>query len=233
VKIVISYRRQHSQDITMRIRDAMVAHFGKQSVFTDIDNIPYGIDFRPYINWEISTCDAMIAVVGPHWIDAGQGPGQGVHLEKDFVRVEVEAALKRGLPVIPALVAGTRMPSPDELPDVLRDFAFCNAAPIDSGVNFHNDVDRLIRSLDETLAPKRTQEKRRILWANTLASIGIVGALLTQLIVYVPSTTELGQIIAILTPSYGFTPFAMPIFLAIAAWGLLGKFRGVASPRRQ
>jgi formylglycine-generating enzyme required for sulfatase activity len=145
----------------MRIRDVMTPHFGENSVFTDIDSIPLGVDFLDHINLELSTCDALVAIVGPRWIDAGQGPGQGVHLETDFVRIEVEAALKRKIPVIPALVAGTRMPKTDELPDALRPFAFRNATAIDSGVNFRHDVDRLIRSLDETLARKKTQEKSK------------------------------------------------------------------------
>ena len=124
----------------MRIRDVMALHFGENSVFTDIDSIPLGADFLDYINLELSTCDALIAIVGPRWIDAGKGPGQGLHLETDFVRIEVEAALKRKIPVIPALVGGAPMPRPDELPEALRPFVFRNATAIDSGVNFRNEL---------------------------------------------------------------------------------------------
>src|SRR5262249_43033572 len=152
----------------MRIRDMMALHFGEDSVFTDIDSIPLGADFLDYINLELSTCDALIAIVGPRWIDAGKGPGQGLHLETDFVRIEVEAALQRKVPVIPALVGGAPMPRPDELPEALRPFVFRNATAIDSGVNFRNDVDRLVRSLDKTLAPRERQqaEARRVAEAD-------------------------------------------------------------------
>jgi hypothetical protein len=78
-----------------------------------------------------------------------------VHEETDFVRIEVEAALNRKIPVIPALVSGAAMPKPAELPDALRRFAFRNGTAIDSGVNFRNDTNRLIRSLDETFAAKK------------------------------------------------------------------------------
>jgi hypothetical protein len=157
-KIIISYRRLDSLDVTMRIRDVMATRFGESSVFTDIDSIPLGVDFLEHINSELSTCDALIAIIGPRWIDCGQGPGQGVHLETDFVRIEVEAALKRKIPVIPALVGGARMPTPGELPDALRPFAFRNGTSIDSGLNFRNDVNRLIRSLEDTLPHNKTQE---------------------------------------------------------------------------
>jgi hypothetical protein len=150
-KIIISYRRFDSLDITMRIRDVMATRFGESSVFTDIDSIPLGVDFLDHINSVLSACDALIAIVGPRWIDGGGDPGQGVHLETDFVRLEVEAALKRKIPIIPVLVGGARMPSQDQLPDALRPFVFRNGTSIDSGLNFRNDVNRLIRSLDETL----------------------------------------------------------------------------------
>jgi hypothetical protein len=155
-KIIISYRRQDSQDIAMRIRDMLAPHYGQESVFTDIDSIPLGTDFLEHLNAELATCDAMIAVVGPRWLDGGLGAGHGVHEETDFVRIEVEAALNRKIPVIPALVAGATMPKPAELPEVLRGFAFRNGTAIDSGVNFRNDINRLIRSLDETFATKKS-----------------------------------------------------------------------------
>jgi hypothetical protein len=154
-KIIISYRRQDSQDMAMRIRDVLAPHYGEESVFTDVDSIPLGTDFLEHLNAELASCDAVIAVVGPRWLDGGHGPGHGVHEETDFVRIEVEAALNRKIPVIPALVPGAAMPKPAELPEALRRFAFRNGTAIDSGVNFRNDTNRLIRSLDETFAAKK------------------------------------------------------------------------------
>jgi hypothetical protein len=48
-KIVISYRRADSTAITGRIRDRLADHYGDDSVFMDIDNIPIGMDFRNQI----------------------------------------------------------------------------------------------------------------------------------------------------------------------------------------
>jgi len=150
----------------MRIRDAMAPRFGKDSVFIDIDSIPLGVDFLEYINSQLSACDALIAIIGPHWIEAGRGPGQGVHLKTDFVRIEVEEALKRKVPVIPAFVAGARMPRPNELPKALRPIVSRNATAIDSGVNFRNDVNRLIRALDEIVPANKVQEKRTLVFVS-------------------------------------------------------------------
>jgi len=151
-KIVISYRRADTQDIAMRIRDRLAAHYGKKSVFTDIDSIPLGRDFLRHINGELESSDVLLAVVGPHWMRGGSE--QGIAEETDYVRIEVEGALRRDIPVIPVLVGGARMPKPAELPESVRPFAYRNAANVDSGLNFQNDLDRLIRSLDEEFAAR-------------------------------------------------------------------------------
>jgi peptidoglycan hydrolase-like protein with peptidoglycan-binding domain len=55
------------------------------------------------------------------------------------------------------------------------------------------------------------------------SGIGIIGALLTSMLAQVPPGTGLGQVLTLLTPSAGLSPYAMPICLALAAWGVLGK----------
>jgi rhodanese-related sulfurtransferase len=81
--------------------------------------------------------------------------------EADPVQIEVETALERGIPTIPVLVSGASMPTPDELPDSLKRFSFHNAAEIDAGRDFHQHMERLIRSIDgivkhtSKLAPSR------------------------------------------------------------------------------
>jgi peptidoglycan hydrolase-like protein with peptidoglycan-binding domain len=55
-------------------------------------------------------------------------------------------------------------------------------------------------------------------------AIGVGGALLTSILSQVPATSGLGQVLAPLIPSAGLSPFAMPIFLGLSAWGVLGKF---------
>ncbi|MDX8501918.1 peptidoglycan-binding protein [Mesorhizobium sp. VK4C] len=55
------------------------------------------------------------------------------------------------------------------------------------------------------------------------SAIGIIGAVLTQLLAHVPAGTGLGQVLTLLTPAAGLSPYTMPIFLGLAAWGVLGK----------
>ena len=67
-RITISYRRDDSLDITGRIFDRLTAHFGRDFIFRDIDNIPAGVDFRRHIDIVLDGSDVIIAIVGPRWI---------------------------------------------------------------------------------------------------------------------------------------------------------------------
>src|ERR1700738_1493310 len=155
-KIAISYRRTDS-DVTGRIFDRLVQRYGKDSVFRDIDNIPFGIDFRKVVQDALRGTDVLIAIVGPNWRGTGKRGSARINDENDLVRIEVETALQRDIPVIPALVGGAMMPKPNDLPDSLRDFSFRNAANIDSGRNFDTDIERLMRSMDRLLEGKTGQ----------------------------------------------------------------------------
>ncbi len=152
--IIISYRRQDSDAIAGRIRDKLVSHYGDDSVFMDIDSIPFGIDFREHVKTALQKNDILVAVIGPGWFGSGGANRIRIHEETDPVRIEVETALMRGIPVVPVLVAGAEMPAPADLPDGLKDLSFRNAAQVDAGRDFHQHMERLIRSMDRILALK-------------------------------------------------------------------------------
>ena len=148
-RIAISYRRSDSQDITGRIFDRLVMHYGKSTVFRDIDSIRPGIDFRTQIADALKATDVLLVVVGPHWLGRGEGAASRMDNEADPVRIEVETALKRDIPIIPVLVHDVKMPEVGELPGSLRDFAFRHAVSVDGGRDFDHHIEGLIRSLDQ------------------------------------------------------------------------------------
>ena len=153
-KITISYRREDSMDITGRIFDRLTSRYGRETVFRDIDNIPPGIDFRTHIRDSIHDSDVLMVVVGPRWVGGARRGQPRIQSETDYVRVEVEAALNRDIPVIPLLVGGAQMPEPSELPDSIREFAFRNAVHVDSGRDFDHHMNGLIRATDAILLAK-------------------------------------------------------------------------------
>ena len=150
-KITISYRRDDSMDITGRIFDRLTSHYGRETVFRDIDNVPPGLDFREHIRASIEESDVLMVVVGPRWMGSGRHGQPRIRSETDYVRVEVEAALDRHIPVIPLLVGGADMPEPGQLPESIRDLAYRNAVQIDSGRDFDHHMNGLIRATDKIL----------------------------------------------------------------------------------
>src|ERR1700689_1302597 len=161
-KIAISYRRADSEAMTGRIFDRLIAHYGKDAIFRDIDDIPPGIDFRVHINQTLLKTHILLAIVGPQWLGmASNGSADRIQEETDPVRVEVETALRRRVPVIPVLIGSTRMPSSEQLPPSLKDFAFRNAVKLDTGQDFDYHMDRLIKAMDGTLtqAPKAPRSR--------------------------------------------------------------------------
>ena len=84
----------------------------------------------------------------------------------DPVRVEVEAALRNRMPVVPLLVEGGAMPKADQLPDSLSELVYRNGLVIDSGRDFDQHIERLIRNLEPVLvqraeAARHAEEEKR------------------------------------------------------------------------
>ena len=156
----ISYRRDDSADVTGRLSDRLKSRFGSDAVFLDIDGIPLGVDFRRSLAGELDHCDVLLAVIGDYWLNASyqDGPKQGTRRlddPDDYVRIEIETALARDIPIVPLLVGRTTMPRESDLPDSMRALAYRNAAALRSGPDFESQVDRLIHSLKQLLATKR------------------------------------------------------------------------------
>lgn len=146
-KLFISYRRDDTAGMAGRIYDRLESHFGRDSVFMDVDTIPFGVDFRRHLNEQLNNCDVLLALIGAGWFGILPTGKRRLDDPGDFVRVEIETALQRGIPVTPVLIGQVAMPREDQLPPTLAELAFRNAAEVDPGRDFHNHMDRLIRWL--------------------------------------------------------------------------------------
>ena len=144
LKVFVSYRREDSAGIAGRIYDRLADRLGRQRVFFDVDDIPPGVDFVKLLSEQVSDCDLLVAIIGKRWLTT-TGEKNVARLEdpRDFVRIEIEAALRRGIPVIPVLVDGASMPTTASLPDSLRSLAYWQGVEI-SHLRFSSDVRRLI-----------------------------------------------------------------------------------------
>jgi tetratricopeptide (TPR) repeat protein len=157
-QIFISYRRDDAAYVTGHINDLLRKEFGNEAVFTDVDNIALGVDFRAVLDQTVSQCQVLLAVIGTEWLTVSDQDGRS-RLEDpaDFVRIEIESALKRDVPVIPLLVSGAKMPAAEDLPESLRGFAFRNGTQIRPAPDFNVDMARLIKNLQRHFDEIRTE----------------------------------------------------------------------------
>lgn len=151
-KVFITYRREETAAHAGRLYDAMVARFGESNVFMDVDMAP-GVDFVERITDAVAACHVLIVVMGPRWATVEDEQGRPRLADpEDFVRLEVETALRRPeVTPIPVLVAGARMPRREDLPPEVQAITRRNALEL-GDQRWRYDVGRLISTLDELLA---------------------------------------------------------------------------------
>ena len=146
--VFISYRRENAAGEARALFNDLVERLGEDSVFMDVDSIALGRDFRSALQETTASCDPMLVLIGRNWA-AAKDEGGRVRLENpdDYVRLEVEAGLKRNIVVTPVLVQGAHMPAPDDLPAEIRNFAYRNAFEL-SHNRWESDVQEMVRRLE-------------------------------------------------------------------------------------
>ncbi len=165
-KIFISYRRNDSKFATTTIYNELCEFFDRENVFMDVDAIRKGQDFRHEIQSAVQQCDILLAVLGDTWLTAKDSKGNGLENPEDFVRIELEAALERKIPLIPLLVDGAKMPETSQLPVSIQEFVFRNAAVVRSGRDFKSDIENLIHDIHQTLGRKMARDEHKVPTTN-------------------------------------------------------------------
>ena len=146
----------------------------------DVDAIQPGRDFRKAIEESLQKCAVLLTVIGPEWLDArGQQDLRRLDDPGDYVRLEIAAALRRDIPVIPVLVRGAKMPQPDQLPPDLADLAFRNSVEL-THARWKSDMQVLMHALEPYMphVPGSTKHEPHPAPALPPASLEKVTALL-------------------------------------------------------
>ncbi len=150
-RIVISYRRKDTAGYVRLLYERLSAEFEGEQIFLDIRKIEIGEDFVEAIERAIAASDVVIAIIGPRWVTIADADGnRRLDNPHDHVRLEIALALKHGKRVVPVLVSGARMPSPEELPEELVSICRRNALSVSEEWN-DTDVDRLVDTLHKFL----------------------------------------------------------------------------------
>lgn len=143
--IFISYRRSDHPDFAARIRDWLITRYGREHVFMDFDSIPPFVAFADFIKERIAQSDVVLVLIGPEWLSLLRE--KAAHVE-DYIVLELETALALGKRVAPLLIKGASMPTPADLPASLQPITQINAAVVEDGKAFYNQIEAVIAALE-------------------------------------------------------------------------------------
>jgi tetratricopeptide (TPR) repeat protein len=120
-----------------------------------------GEDFVKEIETTVAKCDVLIALIGNNWLNSKDDHGnRRLDNPEDFVRMEIGAALKREIRVIPVLVDGALMPRSTDLPEDLKPLVRHNALLI-TDTSFGGDCQRLAAAIRQVLQEAAAREQER------------------------------------------------------------------------
>jgi hypothetical protein len=170
--VFISYRRHDSAGHAGRLFDHLERRYGRNRVFMDVAHLSPGVDFAREIEEAVAGCDALLAVIGPDWLTCADDRGHPrLDDPHDFVRLEIAAALKRGVRVVPVLVGGAGLPLPERLPDDLRALAGRQTIEL-RDARWDVDANELMAALDTLVERPLAHPSPARVWKV----VGLIGA---------------------------------------------------------
>jgi len=149
--IFINYRREDAAADAGRLFDDLRRRCKDEHVFMDL-TIAAGKDFRAALSEKLETCDVFLALMGPRWLHVkNEATGKRrLDEEQDFVRLEIATALAQQKLVIPVILPKAQMPSPESLPESIRELAWRNAFELHYR-HWVSGVNELVQQFPDTL----------------------------------------------------------------------------------
>jgi TIR domain len=146
-KVFISYRREDSAaDMTDRVYEHLSRRWPGR-VFMDIDSLKAGDLFARKIDENLHDCVVLLVMMGLYWASLTDEHGaRRIDNPGDYPSMEVGAALKRGVRVIPVLVGNATLPKREELPSEIAGLVDRQVLRL-SREDFDADLQRLISSV--------------------------------------------------------------------------------------
>lgn len=174
-KVFISYRRKCSSETARLMREQLAKALERESVFMDIYDIGLGDDWPSKLAQTLDRCEALIALIGPDWLDATNSEGgRALDDRSDPVRREIEGALERGILLVPVFDR-TPVIEARELPVSLRPLLRKQAAIL-SDERYETDLERLVARIERalTVPHRRPSWRKRMVIALAVALVALV-----------------------------------------------------------
>ena len=173
-RVFISYRREDTAPAAGRVYDRLCRLLSKPNVFFDVSTIAGGEIYDRKLMAEIERSDAVLVFIGKSWLTSN---GRARLQETDdYVRAEVRAALGRPILVLPVLVDGAQMPTPDQLPDDIRAISTRNALLL-RHERFDDDTENIVAAaLGVAEGARPWDDRGRLVLKIGYAAAGLVVA---------------------------------------------------------
>jgi hypothetical protein len=146
---MISYRRSDSNAASNRLADTLRA---SHEVFID-SHLQAGDQWREVIIEQVRAAHVVLAVIGDTW--AENTIERSRRKEEDVLRVEIETALRDGIPIIPVLIDDAKMPPERHVARPFRPLLGRQCAKLGSGASYHDDVAGLVRRMEQLRSAPR------------------------------------------------------------------------------
>ncbi len=152
-KIFINYRREDTWHAAGWLHELLIAEFGSERVFMDVESMAAGVDFHDMLKTEVSKCQVFLTIIGPDWlkvIDNNSGKRR-IDNPDDWVRIEILQALSLQLLVIPVMIGDAPNLRVANLPEEMDILARKNAVRL-RPERFNADANGLITQIRAALS---------------------------------------------------------------------------------
>lgn len=169
-KIFISYRHGQHDDFVERIWDHLAGRFGHDNVFMDFGSIPLFSSFPDSIRQKILNCDALVAIIDSTWVEVLKERLESG--KTDWVRTEISLALHEGKVIAPICIKGAQPPEPDALPDDMRRMHDFQAAVLNSGRHFLDNIQPIMDAIERQI--QYQIEARKVVTPDIQARVDVI-----------------------------------------------------------
>lgn len=108
--LFINYRSEDTGSTASRLYTELAREFGADRVFLDHERIEAGANWPGALRSKVETSNVMFVLIGPHWLTARdtETGDRRLNIPEDWVRQEIETALKTNKTIIPILINEAR-----------------------------------------------------------------------------------------------------------------------------
>jgi Protein kinase domain len=149
--IFLSHDGRDSGGYARRLREELKWMAPGCRVFSSTDSAYSGPGWLDRLEATLGRCSCLVAVIDSVWQRVVSEAGQSPDNPDDHLRLELEAGIRRGLPLVSAMVGGAGMPAELDLPPALRALRIGDGARI-SELSWQHDLQRLADAVQRTRA---------------------------------------------------------------------------------